>query len=202
MGKALPHPQCPGCEGTVPCPSPFGGGCVSLVPVSPRSREPHMCDSGGSGPGSFLPMVGLEGCRQSQRQLPASTGDAGAGRCDPQLLHSVLQGLSEVLPPAAVVWTSSCLSHSVCLSTPLGRPPPPLPPRCGLGIASKLFRGLEQGLAHSPCARMPSVGTVTWAHEGGRDGVSWETRMSLGALEFCTVSSHVQGNGCPQHGTG
>lgn len=82
VGKALPCPQCPGCAG--PMPSPCGGGCVRLVPTSPKSREPHTRDSGGSGPGSFLPLVilvGLEGSRQAWRQLPAGTGAVRAAPC-------------------------------------------------------------------------------------------------------------------------
>lgn len=86
VGKALPCPLCPGCGDPMPCPGPRGGGCVRLVPTSPRSHEPHTRDLGGSGPGSFLPLVvlvGLEGSRQAWRQLPAGTGGAGAVRAVP-----------------------------------------------------------------------------------------------------------------------
>lgn len=64
------------------------------------------------------------------------------------------------------------LSHPACLSTPFSCPPPPLPPKCGLGVSPDLLRGLEQGLAPPPCARMPGTGTIAWGHEGSRLGMS------------------------------
>lgn len=82
---------------------------MRLMPKSPTSHEPHTCGLAGSG--SFLPLVGLEGSRQSQSSSLPALGMLGLSgqpgvihSCwQPclQLLHSVLQGLSD---PA----TSSC----------------------------------------------------------------------------------------------